>query len=266
VSGLPEAGLRALVTGASSGIGRALAQRLGARGAHVVLVARRRAELEAAAEEVRAGGGEATVLPCDVGEQAAVEAAAREALAALGGIDLLVSNAGAGGHRPFLAWTPQEIERLMRVQYLGATWWIRALLPAMRAQGRGWLLLMSSIAARMPPPGEAPYAAAKAAVAALAESLSHELEPEGIHVLCVHPGTVRTPFFSAAHLARLPRVARRSMLEPQAVADAALAALARGERRLTVPRWMALGPLARELAPGLARRGMRRATRSAPEE
>jgi short-subunit dehydrogenase len=253
-------GRTALVTGASSGIGRVLALRLAREGARVALVARRADELEALAGEIRAAGGAALALPCDVADCAAVFAAAERARAELGRVDLLVNNAGYGHHRPFLRWDLEDMERVMRVNYLGALYWTKALLPAMVERGEGWLVFMASVAGHVASPDESAYAASKFALVALAESLSLELEDAGIQVLCVCPGVIRTPFFDAEALARMPAVSKRSMVEPEPLVDAILAALARGRHRLTWPRRFALAYVLREAAPRFFRWGTKRAT------
>src|SRR5690606_21932188 len=112
-----------VVTGASSGIGECLARRLAAGGARVALVARRADRLEALAAEIAGRGGEALVVPCDVGDRAASEGAARLVLERFGAVDLLVNNAGYGHHRRFLDWEVDDIERMMRINYLGAVYW-----------------------------------------------------------------------------------------------------------------------------------------------
>ncbi len=252
-------GRGAVVTGASSGIGRALALRLGREGARVALVARSAAALEAVAGEVRAAGGEAFALPCDVADREAVLAAAEHAAARLGRVDLLVNNAGYGRHRPFLRWDLEDMERVMRVNYLGSLYWTKALLPAMVGRGEGWIVFVASVAGHIASPDESAYAASKFAQVALAESLSLEVEDRGVHVLTVCPGVIRTPFFDAEALERMPEVARRSMVEPEALVDAILDALARGRHRLTYPRRFALAYPVRELFPSLFRRGVKRA-------
>ena len=131
------AGRSALVTGASSGIGRALSRRLAREGARVGLVARRTDALEALAGEIRETGGEAFVLPCDVSEREQVEACSARALECLGGVDLLVNNAGYGHHRSFLDWDLADMERVMRVNYLGTLYFTKALLGQMVESGRG---------------------------------------------------------------------------------------------------------------------------------
>lgn len=253
-------GLRAVVTGASSGIGRALALRFAREGARVALVARRVAALEALAEEIRRGGGEALVVPCDVAERAQVEAAADKVTAAFGGVDILVNNAGYGHHRTFLEWDVEDIERMTRVNYLGTVYWTKAILPGMLERRRGWLIFVASVAGKIGVPEESAYAATKFAMVGLAEALSVEVEDFGVHVLVVCPGTVRTEFFDAEALERMPAVARRSMIEPEQLVDGIVTALAKGKREITVPRGIAAGYLVRALAPGFMRSRIKKVT------
>ena len=161
-------GLNALMTGASSGIGRLLALRMAAAGARVALVARREAELEELAEEIRAGGGEAVALVCDVGDREQALATAARAVEALGSIDVLVNNAGYGHHRRFLDWDLEDMERVMRVNFLGSLYFTKALLPAMVERGKGWLVFIASAAGRIAPADETAYAASKHAMVGLA--------------------------------------------------------------------------------------------------
>jgi short-subunit dehydrogenase len=253
-------GLNALVTGASSGIGRLLALRMAAAGARVALVARRERELEELAEEVRAGGGEAVTLVCDVGDREEALAAAAGAVDALGSIDLLVNNAGFGHHRRFLDWDLEDMERVMRVNFLGSLYFTKALLPAMVDRGRGWLVFIASAAGRIAPADETAYAASKHAMVGLAGSLSLEVEDAGVDVLTVCPGAIRTPFFDDEALARLPAVARRQMAKPEDLVEAIIDALARGKRELTFPRWIASGYVAQALAPSFFRGQLKKHT------
>jgi len=253
-------GMTALVTGASSGIGRALALRLARDGARVALVARRTAELEALAAEIRGAGGEATPLPGDVSDRSAAERISAQALAELGRVDILFNNAGYGRHRTFLEWDLDDVERMMRVNYLGSVYLTRLLLPGMVERGTGWVVFIASVAGRIGTPGESAYAATKFAVVGLAEALSVEVEDAGVHVLTVCPGVVRTPFFGAEGLARLPPVARRRIVEPEQLVDAIFGALARGRHQLTFPRWLAAGYVVKAVAPEFMRRQVKRVT------
>lgn len=254
------AGLNAVVTGASSGIGECLARRLAAGGARVALVARRADRLEALAAEIAGRGGEALVVPCDVGDRAASEGAARLVLERFGAVDLLVNNAGYGHHRRFLDWEVDDIERMMRINYLGAVYWTKALLPQMVARRRGWVVFVASVAGKLGVPDESAYAASKFAMVGLAEALSYEVEDAGVHVLTVCPGAIRTDFFDDEALARMPPVARRTMVEVEPLVDAIVDALAKGRYEITFPRFIRSGYIVRALAPGVMRRNTKKQT------
>jgi len=256
-------GKTALITGASSGMGRLLALRVARAGADVALVARRESELQALAGEIEGLGRRALVLPCDVAERAQVVATAARALARLGAIDILVNNAGYGHHRRFLDWDLDDMERMMRVNYFGTLYFTKALLPQMVQRRSGWIVVMASVAGKLGVPDESAYAASKFAQVGLAESLSYEVEDAGVHVLTVCPGAINTPFFDAEALARMPPVSKRMMIEPEQVIDAIIAALARGKHEITVPRFIAAGYLVRVLAPGFMRRNTKRTTMDA---
>jgi short-subunit dehydrogenase len=253
-------GKNAVITGASSGIGRQLALRIARAGARVALVARREAALRDLAGEIEQGGGQATVLPCDVAERAAVFACAEQAIRAFGAVDILVNNAGYGHHRRFLEWELDDMERMLRVNFFGALYWTKALLPQMVERRTGWLVFMASVAGKLGVPEESAYAASKFAMVGLAEALSIELEEVGVHVLTVCPGTIDTPFFDAEALARMPPVSRRMMIPPERVVDAVFRALAGGKHEITVPRLIAAGYVVRALAPRLMRRSTKRTT------
>ncbi len=254
-------GLTALVTGASSGIGRLLALRLAKEGARVALVARREAELEAVAAEIRAHSGEAMVLPCDVADSSQVVASARLALEQFRAIDILVNNAGYGGQRTFLNWDIEDMERIMRVNYFGALYFTKALLPQMVDRKSGWLVFMSSVSGRIASPEKTAYAATKFAMTGFAEALSLEVEDAGVHLLTVYPGVIHTPFFNAQMLDDMPDKTRHSMVEPEGLVDAILGALAKGKRELTYPGGLAAGYVVRALAPGFLRKQVMRATK-----
>jgi short-subunit dehydrogenase len=253
-------GLAAVVTGASSGIGRLVALRLAREGARVGLVARRANVLDALAAEIREAGGDALALPCDVAERKQVSACSRRALEHFGAIDLLINNAGYGHHRTFLEWDLSDMERIMRANYFGALYFTKLLLPQMVQRRRGWLVFVASVAGRIATPEEAAYAASKFAMVGLAEALSLEVEDAGIHVLTVCPGTIRTPFFDPEALRRMPPLGLRSMAGPEGLVDAIFRSLARGRRQLTYPRAIASGYIVRALAPGFMRRQVKRVT------
>jgi NADP-dependent 3-hydroxy acid dehydrogenase YdfG len=179
-----------LLTGASSGIGRSLARRLG--GDPLALVARRMALLDTLAAEIEAGGGQALALPCDVTDRAQVAAAVQAAEAHFGPIERLIANAGGGKSTDVESFASAEIEEMLRLNVVGVANCIEAVLPGMQAQGRGHIVVTSSLAAWRGLPGAAGYSAAKAALTAMMESLRIDLAPHGIDVTVLSPGFVRT--------------------------------------------------------------------------
>jgi hypothetical protein len=254
------AGMRALVTGASSGIGRGLALRLASLGARVALVARRADELDKLAGEIRAGGGEAAVFACDVADAASVADTCARALARWGGIDLLVNNAGYGHHRTFLEWEIEDMERMMRVNYFGTLYFTKAILPQMVEQRRGWVVFVASVAGKIAPPEESAYAATKHAMVGLAASLSLEVEDAGVHVLTVCPGVIRTPFFDAEALSRMAPAAKNGMVDVDGLVDAMIEALAKGKHEITHPGGIAPAYVIQAFAPAFMRRMVKRST------
>lgn len=253
-------GMSSLVTGASQGMGRLIALELARRGARVALVARQRDKLEAVAGEIRALGREALVLPCDVESKDDCFATAAKASAAWGAIDVLVNNAGYGRHARFLEWDLADIERMMRVNFLGSVYFTKALAPAMVERKKGWIVFVASVAGRIGVPDESAYAASKFAMVGLAEALSVELEDAGVHVLTVCPGAVDTEFFDAEALARMPPVAKQSMIRPEQVIAATFTALERGRHEVTVPRGIQAGYVVRAVAPEFMRKQVKRTT------
>jgi short-subunit dehydrogenase len=198
----------ALITGASSGIGRSVARRLARDGTLVVLCARRVAELEKLAEEIGQAGGRARVLPMDVADTERSVAAIRAIDAEIGGLDLVLANAGVGlaidGKR--LRW--ERVSNLCLVNFNGAIATLCAVLPRMVERGRGHLVGVSSIGALAPFPMVGTYGATKAGLTMFLQSLRLDLQGTGVHVTCVHPGSVRTEM--TAHLTRLMPMALES--------------------------------------------------------
>jgi short-subunit dehydrogenase len=190
------AGQVAVVTGASSGIGRALAKALAAEGARVGLVARRREALEQLAAEIGQAGGSAVVAPADVGERESVVPAIREVAVRLGPVDLLVANAGVGAPTLLEPFNVADVEKMFRVNTLGVVYAVEAVLPEMLRRGRGHLAAVSSLAAYKGLPGESAYCGSKAAVNAFMEGLRIQLRGKGVAVTTICPGFVKTPMTS----------------------------------------------------------------------
>lgn len=214
-------GSRAVVTGASSGIGRAVALRLARLGADVALVARRAAALEAVAVDARRYGKRVLVVPCDVSDPAAVARAHQIVETELGPPDILVNAAGFGVWKPFLEITADEHAGMMNVMYWGAFHWIRAALPGMFACRRGHVVNISAGSGRFALPVTSGFSAAAFALSGLSEALHRELLGRSVGVSCVHPGSVRTAFWNEGNLPSktIPALVRFTpKLSPEAVA------------------------------------------------
>jgi short-subunit dehydrogenase len=182
-----------IVTGASSGIGRALAARLGKSGRRVGLIARRRAELEATASEINSSGGVACASAADVADRTALRAAVDDIEHRLGPTDTIVANAGFGAPTHLDPLNIDDVEQTIRVNVMGVIYSIEAVLPGMLNRGRGHLVAISSLAAFKGLPGESAYCASKAAVNAYMEGLRISLRSRQIVVTTVCPGFVETP-------------------------------------------------------------------------
>jgi short-subunit dehydrogenase len=191
---MPLHGAVAAVTGASSGIGLAVAEQLAREGVAVVLGARRLDRLEDAVSRIRSAGGRAEAMAMDVTRLDEVEALVARARDAFGRLDIMVCNAGFGYYGTLEDMDPAVMQRMMDVNFLGTFYGARAALPHFRAQGRGHLLVVSSIVARRGIPFMSGYSATKAAQAAFAESLRSELAGTGIHVSAVFPVSTTTEF------------------------------------------------------------------------
>lgn len=193
----PFAGKLTLITGASSGIGRQTALDFAARGAHLILVARREELLNQVAEEIRVSGGQAHVLPCDLADAHARNQLIADISSRRSPPDILINNAGYGNYRPFIKETPSDIARMMEVNYHAPAHLMSAFLPAMIERGSGAVVNVSSGAGKVALPFMAIYCAAKFALCALTEAVSYELAGTGVTIHLINPGPVDTDFFRA---------------------------------------------------------------------
>lgn len=230
-------GRRALVTGASSGIGAALAEALAARGATVGLAARRAHRIDEVLERCRAHAPDSRRWTVDLLEPEAPEALARMAADELGPVDVLVNAAGIPKRRRADALTAEEVEQVVRVNLLAAVRLTLAVLPGMRERGWGHVVNVSSVAARLAPPGESVYAASKAGLTAFSESVAAELWASPVHVHLVNPGVIDTELFSLP--GNDPLVADVEALPVDAVVEPTLDAMATGRLETWIPAWFA---------------------------
>jgi short-subunit dehydrogenase len=236
-----------LVTGASSGIGRATALRLAAAGARVVLAGRDERRLRELAG--RTGG---TPVVADLAGDGGPREVADRALAACGRVDVLVNNAGVGWAGDLAAIRLEEVSRLVAVNLTAPLQLTRLLLPAMRERGRGHVVMVSSIAGCVGVGREAVYAATKAGLNAFAESLRYELAGSGVGISVVVPGVIDTEFF-----ARRGTPYERSRPRPvpaDRVARAVQAAVERGRAEVYVPAWLRLPSRVHGALPAVFRR------------
>lgn len=187
----------ALVTGASSGLGAALARELAAGGAEVVLLARRASELEAVAAQIRAAGGRARPIAVDVTHTEALLATVRRVDRELGGLDLVIANAGLGAPVPARELDWEAAAPVLATNFTAAIATLTAVLPEMIGRGRGHLVGISSVAVHSPLPAASLYRATKCGLTAFLENLHAELGGTGVAATVVHPGFVRTPLADA---------------------------------------------------------------------
>lgn len=230
-------GKTALVTGASSGIGEAIAKKLAAQGLRVGLAARRLDRLEQAATQIRTAGGQADVFLADLSTENECERLYRDVIAAYGNLDVLVNNAGFGwwGYFDEMPW--DVVRDMLAVNIAALVHLTRLALPDMRARRSGHIIQMGSVAGDIPAFGNVIYAATKSFIVTMNTALYRELRRSGVEVSVVCPGPVKTEFFDAAELkgkgGRVP--AEQFAVKPEAVSDAVWSLLNRPRRIVHVP-------------------------------
>jgi short-subunit dehydrogenase len=248
-------GKTAVVTGASSGIGRATALELARRGANVVLAARRVELLEVLAEECRALGVEAQVVATDVRRRDDC----RRLIAGAGDVDVLVNNAGFAVFDPIAEAPIEDLRDLMDTNYFGMVHCTQAVLPGMLARGRGTIVNVSSIAGIMGYARMGGYCATKFAVTGFTESLRDEVLDRGVRVALVCPGTTDTAFFVKAERGKMPAASRLLLaVSPERVARAICDAAEDGRYRRIIPLFASMYMRMKELFPRFAHLLMRR--------
>jgi short-subunit dehydrogenase len=236
-----------IITGASSGIGKAVALVLAEHRARITIGARSIDLLNITANEVRARGGEVLVIPVDVTDQVQVERMVLETNAHWGKVDGLISNAGQYIRAPVLDMTIATLERSMAVNFYGHIHSVQAVLPTMVRQGSGHIILVSTMDAKKGVPPDAPYISAKCALSGFGDVLRQELHPYKIAVTIVYPGRVDTPMISNL---TMPWVSAK--ISPDTTAKAILRAIHSRPAEVILPPQAVLLHLVNVISPRLA--------------
>ena len=244
------------VTGASRGIGAAVAEAVASRGARVGLIARSADDLN---DVLAAVGGDGVAVAADVADRQATVDALERIESELGPVDVLVANAGIGAYGPLVDISFEELERVVAVNVLGTMYAIRAVLPGMVARRRGHIVTVGSIAGRIGSPFEAVYSATKFAGVGLAEAFAVEVAPYGVGVSIVNPGVVATEF-GVARGHPYDRE-RPKPISAESVGEAVVAAIEGDATERYVPRWFRPAVVTRHLVPPMFRWGTARSFR-----
>lgn len=212
-------GRRAIVTGGSKGLGAAIAKELLSEGAVVAICARNEGELEATAQELRQGGGQVVAQVADVTEADQVETFVTHAVAELGGLDVLVNNAGRAHPGTFATLSDQDFQADLEVKLFSQMRCSRAALPHLRQAGGGAIININAIYGRQPDPAFFATSVDRAACLAFNKALAMEVAREGILVNSVNIGFVRTPQWRNIHQRRAPQLSEAEFLAQTAAAE-----------------------------------------------
>ena len=242
----------AVITGASSGIGRAVALALARQGVMVALGARRMPELQAVVREIEAAGGRALAVETDVEDTAHLHDLVEKARSEWGRLDIVVANAGQYVRAAAEDVTMADIERSIEVNFYGSTRLVLAALPHLLEQRSGHIVLIASLDGKKGLPLDTPYASAKFALVGFGDVMRQELRRFGIGVSTVLPGRVDTPFVESY---QFPFISRP--IPPGRVASAVISALRRNRAEVVVPRFNILLVWTAALAPRLGDRAVR---------
>lgn len=228
-----------LVTGASSGMGAAIANSLAKAGARVALAARREEELNKVAAGIRAAGGSASVYPVDLTDSAAVEQLAARVTTELGTPDIIINNAGSGKWKFIEDTSAEEARQMMAMPYFATFYVTRAFIPEMLKRNSGHIVNISSVASRFVWPGACAYAAARWAVRGFTEALRSDLYGTGIGVTLYESGHVDSPYWQSntGSRERIPKIGEILIrtLKPEEVGDAVVDGIRRNKRLIVIP-------------------------------
>ncbi len=250
----------AVVTGASSGIGRRLARDLAGRGATVVGLARRAELLAEVEEQLRSASPDSATIVCDVGDADAYRAALTGIEERLGRIDVLINNAGVEQLTPVADGMTEAYRRIFDVNVFGVMVGTLAVLPGMVSRGSGIVVNVSSDSARAPEPGHGAYSSSKAAVAAFTEAVAHEVVDKGVHVHVLYPAWVPTAMGMSGTEdggSLPPKAVRRSESD---VSDLVLERMGGPRMEINAAVLPMLAPIGRSVAPISYQKAMRHRT------
>jgi len=247
-----------MITGASSGIGRAGALKIGAAGGKALLVARTREKLEEVAEEIAALGGVAFVHPCDLSDLEDIDRMVAEVLQQHGGVDILVNNAGRSIRRSVKRSHDRfhDFERTMQLNYFGAVRLVLGVLPGMRERGTGHIINISTMGLQTNTPRFSAYLASKAAMDAFSRSIAAEIIEDGVHITTIYMPLVRTPMIAPTKM-----YDRFPALSPDEAANLIAEAIRRRPKRISTTLG-GLASLSYSAMPGAQDLAMSRAVRA----
>jgi short-subunit dehydrogenase len=251
-------GKSVIVTGASSGIGYVTAKAFAQRGAIVIGVARREERLRQLIAECQAHSPESWYIAGDLGERQLAEQVIDATVTRCGRLDILVNNAAISKHKQIYHMSADEAEQVMRINFLSSVWTTLAAIPYMLKQGGGYIVNISSFAAKVAPPREALYAASKAALNSFTEALWNDLAGSNIHAALINPGPIDTEIWLKEDE---PVAYNGRKYPPQCVSDAIFEAIEKRRFEMTIPKrnpMLITARLLRLLLPSVLRFGMAR--------
>lgn len=252
-------GLRVLITGASSGIGKAIALELARRGAELTLASRRFIFLKEVAEEIQSTFPDAfrpLVVRCDITDRQEVKRLVEKSVRRWGGIDVLVNNAGIGVYGDTEFTTLDDFRAVMEVNFFGAVQCLQEILPFMKRTKRGLIVNITSVAGKHGVPYLGAYGASKAALSVLGQSLRAELSDSGVSVMNVYPSYTQTDFFRNEKKVGGARRPNGPYASPQKVARAVVRAVKSRKRNLVLSLEGKVLILTQGLFPGLVEKAM----------
>lgn len=250
--GVDYEGRVAIVTGASSGIGRQVALDMASRGVRTLAVARRGDRLETVLREMRARLADCEILVGDVADLATAKRAVGLARERWGRLDFLVNNAGISKRKHILTVTAADAEETVRINLLGPIYFILESLPLMVAQKQGYIVNVSSVAGKIGNPREAIYSASKFGLAGLSETLYYDLHRRGVHTVLVNPGPIATEIWEKLES---PPAWNGKFYPPSDVSRAIFTCIEKKKHEVTVPRHMGFVAILKAILPGLVRAG-----------